>query len=549
MSFDYSTLITDRAVSDSDTIKALLEKPLADWTEAELAAFNAAALKGSYDYTDLNRVDECLEDLVARLGRMGCAVPGYERLKLQRSVQPAGRLPEGYIEVQHIRSTGTQYVDTGVTVNKADACKLVLTAQLTSSDNYAGCNGYMQFQAKIGNGQKSKITVAYENVTETISVNDVEISSTSWAAYDGQNVKLGLFKMGDTNDSWFSGSPQAGTLYACQVYSGESLIRDFVPCVSPAGAVGLYDLVDGKFYGNSGTGVFFAGPRKVTLPEDFTQVEYIQSSGAEYVDTGFVPNQNTRMEIDEQLLSTSTHLSIFGVRQSNSNLFWAHANSSSQILYGYGSSKLTASCTMTERLAIDADKTVLKVNGASLITAAAAAFTAAGNVYLFAVNNGGALQYAAPMKLYGCRIYDNGALARDYIPCTNASGAAGLYDLVTQEFCGNAGSGSFTAGEAVTWPEEPDAPSSDLDPYTWYEIDVPTAPQLAQYRANVAAIRSVLPLPEGTPEPPATLERLTTAAANSIELVLLAVDRILNNIPAAVRHTGVTVCGSKGVIA
>lgn len=335
MAFDFSTLVTDRTLED---------------------VANKTA-KGFYNATDLNRVDACLEDLVARLNRVGCLVPGYVRVKIERETKPASRLPEGYTEVQYIQSTGTQYVDTGVKVNKADAYKLVLTAHLTSNDNYAGCNGYMQFQAKIGNGQKSKITVEYANVTETISVNDAQISSTNWASYDGQNVKLGLLKMGDTNNSWFSGSPQVGKIYSSQVYSKNAHIRDYVPCISPTGAVGLYDLVDGKFYGNAGTG-------------------------------------------------------------------------------------------------------------------------------------------------------------------------------------------SFTAGPVV---ERPKDPNEGLDPYTWYERDTPTFLQLSQYRANVDAVRSALQLPDGTPVTPDSMRRLTTAGANSIEAVLLAVDLILNNIPAAVRHCGVTVCGSKGV--
>ena len=96
---------------------------------------------------------------------------------------------------------------------------------------------------------------------------------------------------------------------------------------------------------------------------------------------------------------------------------------------------------------------------------------------------------------------------------------------------------------------EPEQPPVTLDPYTWYESDVPTASQMAQYRGNVAAVRAVLQLREETPELPSTMEQLTTAGANNIEAVLLAVDLILNHIPAAVRHCGVTVCGSKGVIA
>lgn len=94
---------------------------------------------------------------------------------------------------------------------------------------------------------------------------------------------------------------------------------------------------------------------------------------------------------------------------------------------------------------------------------------------------------------------------------------------------------------------EPEQPPMTLDPYTWYESDVPVPSQMARYRANVAAVRSALRLPEGTPGVPETMRRLTTAEANSIEMILLTLNFILNQIPAAVRHCGVTVCGSKGV--
>lgn len=150
------------------------------------------------------------------------------------------------------------------------------------------------------------------------------------------------------------------------------------------------------------------------------------------------------------------------------------------------------------------------------------------------------------MVLYYCRIYDGNTIIRGYIPCKNAGGAVGLYDLIGQKFYGNAGSGSFTAGPVVTW-DEPEEPAETLDPYTWYESDVPVPSQMARYRANVAAVRAALRLPEGTPETPETMRRLTVTEANSIEAILLALNFILNKIHTAVRHCGVTVCGSKGV--
>lgn len=367
MSFDYSTLITDRTRSDSDTLKTLLGKPMAEWTAEERTAFDGAVMKGSYDYTDLNRVDACMEDLVARLGRVGCLVPGYQRVKIERETKPASRLPEGYTEVQYIQSTGTQYVDTGFKPSQDSRVLIKLSTSETGSHTVFGAD------------------------------------------------------LGWTDDGFALG-------------------------------VGF------THYGK---------------------------------ETGTISGLN----------NGSPH-------------------------------------------EVDFNKNIISMDGKPVLTMGNSTFSVPHNLALFANNRAGGIQEKTTMVLYYCRIYDGNTITRDYIPCKNAAGAVGLYDLIGQKFYGNAGTGSFAAGPEV---ERPKDPNEGLDPYTWYESDVPTVSLLARYRDNVAAVQAVLRLPEGTPGVPETMRRLTTAEANSMEAVLLAVDLILNHIPAAVRHCGVTVCGSKGV--
>ena len=49
-------------------------------------------------------------------------------------------------------------------------------------------------------------------------------------------------------------------LYYCQIYNGNTIVRNYIPCINPDGEIGLYDLANSKFYTNAGTGVFTAGP-------------------------------------------------------------------------------------------------------------------------------------------------------------------------------------------------------------------------------------------------------------------------------------------------
>ena len=49
-------------------------------------------------------------------------------------------------------------------------------------------------------------------------------------------------------------------LYSCQIEQGGQTVRDFVPCISPDGTVGMYDLSGNEFYANTSSGTFTAGP-------------------------------------------------------------------------------------------------------------------------------------------------------------------------------------------------------------------------------------------------------------------------------------------------
>lgn len=64
-------LIIDRTQADVDNLKALLKK--ASMTAAELATFNDSH-KGSYNYTDYNRVGKAVKELADHLTENGYSV-------------------------------------------------------------------------------------------------------------------------------------------------------------------------------------------------------------------------------------------------------------------------------------------------------------------------------------------------------------------------------------------------------------------------------------------------------------------------------------------
>lgn len=191
------------------------------------------------------------------------------------------------------------------------------------------------------------------------------------------------------------------------------------------------------------------------VPSDFelnyTQVEYIQSSGTQYIDTGFVPNGNTKVVMDVQSVGVNTAdtvQSFFGVRDGTEKRFYAgwHRTNAVYYIFYNNTSKTVASDRITDRITVTMDKNNLYVGGSVSVGLTYADYSCEKSMYLFACNfDSTGADYFAVNRVYSCQIYDNGTLVRDYVPCyKNSDGTVGLYDMVGKRFYANAGTGSFT---------------------------------------------------------------------------------------------------------
>lgn len=187
----------------------------------------------------------------------------------------------------------------------------------------------------------------------------------------------------------------------------------------------------------------------MALPNGYKQLEYIQSSGGQYIDTGFKPNGNTSVHMDAQLTSkpTTAHEWVFGARDGSSlrrfDILW---NRTGYWQSAYNTTYLNfTSTSATDRVYIKAKKNTCTI-GTTTVSHTYGSFQTQCTLALFAVNTAGTIDNHARMKLYSCQIYDNGTLIRDFVPCETNTGEIGLWDDVNSKFYGNKGSGSFIAG-------------------------------------------------------------------------------------------------------
>ena len=185
------------------------------------------------------------------------------------------------------------------------------------------------------------------------------------------------------------------------------------------------------------------------LPNGYTQVEYIESSGTQYIDTGFKPNQDTRVMMDAEIAKASsgaTYIISLGAYEPSAYYQLRITSANSYLTSDFGANTVNFSeLSLPGRYAIDKNKNVCSVGDLS-VTNTDSTFQSESNMWLFGgtTTAGGHLYNSG--KIYSCKIYDNGVLIRDYVPCKNSSGTIGLYDLVNAVFYQNAGTGTFTAG-------------------------------------------------------------------------------------------------------
>ena len=190
-----------------------------------------------------------------------------------------------------------------------------------------------------------------------------------------------------------------------------------------------------------------------SLPNGYTQLEYIKSTGTQYINTGFNPNQDTRVKMDIQSISAGV-CPYFGSRNAVGNsAFILWMMSETNLRSDYGSRNISQDVTSsTERIIIDKNKNVTTY-GAYTITNQKDSFSCNFPILILCQITGGDVDdRKMSALLYSCKIYDNGTLVRDYIPCKSQNGEVGLYDLENNQFYGNAGTGTFIAGPEVAQP-------------------------------------------------------------------------------------------------
>lgn len=185
--------------------------------------------------------------------------------------------------------------------------------------------------------------------------------------------------------------------------------------------------------------------KKGRLPSGFQEVEYIQSTGTQYIDTGIKATNATRFKIDVEITAYDTY--IFGAWNDwQVSMFTIYSANSSSSAIGYGANWVGSITGLTtgNKITISIDNGVVKYNN-EIKGSYPDTFTSANNIILCGTNASGTPTAFSKIKIYSLEIDGH-----NFIPCYRKSdNEVGLYDIVNNQFYTNAGSGTFLKGANV----------------------------------------------------------------------------------------------------
>ncbi len=279
------------------------------------------------------------------------------------------------------------------------------------------------------------------------------------------SMPLPLFgRWGNDYASSFANCAKA-RIYGVKIYENNVLVRDFVPCLKD-GVACFKDLVGGGFIVGEDTSAFTAGGDVPTYDDDaYVSTAANAVDGKLYVDTGYKVSAKTAVALDCAVTGLNTRDGFFYLFScSGGTKFGFDINRwNGKLRYSAGgnsSVETFATSGFLNHLVYDVRRTFLLDNLNTMAAVVTSGFTNQTTTFTVSTSsaaNGTNLQLAtepwksgnyAAIKIYGCKIWEDGVLVRDFVPYVD-NGTVGLRDEVTGAFI--AGSDKSGGGNALAY--------------------------------------------------------------------------------------------------
>ena len=204
-------------------------------------------------------------------------------------------------------------------------------------------------------------------------------------------------------------------------------------------------------------------------------VAYIESSGSQWIDTGVCGKSTISLAADVMVLESKGSSCLIGERSGSTNdklAIWVNNSYKTALNCGKLDSGWQGSSILNTRCVISNMNAKLFVDGVCRYNGADQSFASSLTMTLFFLRKSATtldkdINRPLRARIYGLKIYDEGALVRDFRPCTatitDAEGTAviknGLYDEVNDLFYGDLSGGATDFIAVVAESEFPVVPT------------------------------------------------------------------------------------------
>lgn len=382
---------------------------------------------------------------------------------------------------------GTMFYFTGSGTSVGDSHTFRVRGRPNMTSTDTSLNGDSQWVKAADTARKTLVTDLKNGFNQLIDGDPNNYKAFNASLFAGlvADLPLSLFaNYGNARATAFVNGAQA-KIYGVKIYenyddmaedNSSKLVHDFVPCKKDDGTPCFKDMVGGGFIVPEDPSAFVASADAPTYQDDaYVSTAANANGGKLYIDTGYVIGDNTCVALDcamaGDLMNGSYESTTlwylfdgtpssgkrfefnFGALSHAGCLRWSAAGNDFYATTNWWRAAFQPATANNDFRKLR--RTYILGGGggsvrASVVTCgftnctvtAAASSTYSGTNTLKIASYFSGKNYNTPLKIYGCKIYESGALVRDFVPYVGydyATGTAmpGLRDRVT---------GSFAAG-------------------------------------------------------------------------------------------------------
>lgn len=348
------------------------------------------------------------------------------------------------------------------------------------------------------------------------------LEQTLSPTYDGSTTRnLIIFSLNSPTGEYGHQTRCRMNLHRFTIYDGNTCILNYLPVLDDNDIACVYDTVSQEYVYSSGSSAFIAGEEAVgtpidtvylkvdgawiiledgdwndvntegsggiqtgttpptsdmgsdgdyykqtfPLPSNVNFVEFLESSGTQYIDTGIIADENTDVDCtytyrgNDFILgcrtgsSTSASKSLIVVGSGNGVCAYKSKDSSNISAFAAGgtASNKYRSFTKTSVLGDYARAfLVSRADSSSTFSKTIGTFIADYSQVLFGLKQGSTPTIATRATLHRVTYYQAGRVLADYLPCLDGNGVACMWDNVAKEYVYNDGTGDFTYGSTYS---------------------------------------------------------------------------------------------------